>query len=195
MFGFWESDKVFYFVVARVVVDMVDIETIWYWAVVFLPNVDMKPYAVRLTVSAFFLAQPIAFSVLIKSLSIVLNVSDGSDFFLNFHMAPPFDIVTITYRNAKVNSAVRYMLVKSIKPAGIEPVYNMTVEEYHNYLIHGGVILKNCDAARYFAVTRTLGAERVEVPEEPEFEDDAVDYDEEMTGGDMTDDYMAYGGD
>ena len=51
-----------------------------------------------------------------------------------------------------------------------------------------------CDAARYFAVTRTLGAERVEVPEEPEFEDAAVDYDEEMTGGDMTDDYLAYGG-
>lgn len=50
------------------------------------------------------------------------------------------------------------------------------------------------DAIRYFAVTRTLGAERVEVPEEPEFEDAAVDYDEEMTGGDMTDDYMTYGG-
>ena len=51
-----------------------------------------------------------------------------------------------------------------------------------------------CDAARYFAVTRTLGAERVDVPEEPEFDDAAVDYDEEMTGGDMTDDYLAYGG-
>ena len=50
------------------------------------------------------------------------------------------------------------------------------------------------DAIRYFAVTRTLGAERVAVPEEPEFEDAAVDYDEEMTGGDMTDDYLAYGG-
>ena len=194
VFGFWKRNEVFYLVVAWVVVDMVDIKTIWYGSVVFLPNVDMEPYAVLLTVNSFFLAQPIAFPVLIESLSIILNVPDGFDFFLYFHMAPPFDIVTITYRNAKVNSAVRYMLVKSIKPAGIEPVYNMTVEEYHNYLIHGGVILKNCDAARYFAVTRTLGAERVDVPEEPEFEDDAVDYDEEMTGGDMTDDYMAYGG-
>ena len=59
------------------------------------------------------------------------------------------------------------MRIKSIKPAGIEPVYNMTVEEFHNYLIHGGIILKNCDAARYFAVTRTLGAERVDVPDLP----------------------------
>ena len=30
---------------------------------------------------------------------------------------------------------------------------------------------------------------------EDELESAAVDYDEEMTGGDMTDDYMAYGGD
>ena len=46
-------------------------------------------------------------------------------------------------------------------------------------------------------ITRILtsqGAERVDVPDEPEFEDAAVDYDEEMTGGDMTDDYMTYGG-
>lgn len=85
------------------------------------------------------------------------------------------------------------MRVKSIRPAGVEPVYNMTVEEFHNYLIHGGVILKNCDAARYFAVTRTLGAEMPEQPIERD-EDAAVDYDEAMTGGDMDDSYLAYGG-
>ena len=71
----------------------------------------------------------------------------------------------------------------------------MTVDEFHNYLIHGGIILKNCDAIRYFAVTRTLGAEHAEQPDvEDELESAAVDYDEEMTGGDMTDDYLAYGG-
>lgn len=69
----------------------------------------------------------------------------------------------------------------------------MTVEEFHNYLIHGGIILKNCDAARYFCVTRTLGAEMAP-PEVDEDDNDLVDYDEEMTGGDMTDDYMTYGG-
>ena len=52
-----------------------------------------------------------------------------------------------------------------------------------------------CDAARYFAITRTLGAE---LPPEPE--DDillsggAADYDEEMTGGDMDDSYLNFGG-
>lgn len=86
------------------------------------------------------------------------------------------------------------MKVKAITPAGIEPVYNMTVDEFHNYLIHGGIILKNCDALRYFAVTRTLGAEPAPVAEEAEFEDDAaVDYDEEMTGGEVTDGYLSYG--
>ena len=86
------------------------------------------------------------------------------------------------------------MRIKSIKPAGIEPVYNMTVEEFHNYLIHGGIILKNCDAARYFCVTRTLGAEMV-APAIEEDDNDLVDYDDVMTGRDITDDYMAYGGD
>ena len=69
----------------------------------------------------------------------------------------------------------------------------MTVEEFHNYLIHGGIILKNCDAARYFCVTRTLGAEMATaVPDEDET--DMVDYDTAMTGGDMTNDYMTFGG-
>ena len=57
-------------------------------------------------------------------------------------------------------------------------------------------ITHNCDALRYFCVTRTLGAER---PEEPMVEDfdeaNVTDYDDEMTGGEMTDDYLTYGGD
>lgn len=86
------------------------------------------------------------------------------------------------------------MRVKSIKPAGIEPVYNMTVDEFHNYLIHGGIILKNCDAARYFCVTRTLGAEPPKQIVEEDIETAVTDYDEAMTGGDMDDGYMSYGG-
>lgn len=52
-----------------------------------------------------------------------------------------------------------------------------------------------CDAARYYAVTRLLSAElpaRKEAPDE--IEETGVDYDEEMTGGEMTDAYMRYGG-
>lgn len=86
------------------------------------------------------------------------------------------------------------MRIKSIKPAGIEPVYNMTVEEFHNYLIHGGIILKNCDATRYFCVTRTLGAEMVQTALDDEDDNDLVDYDEAMTGGDVSDDYLTFGG-
>ena len=85
------------------------------------------------------------------------------------------------------------MKIKAITPAGTEPVYNMTVEEHHNYLIHGGVVLKNCDAMRYYSVMRTLAAERAIAPVAYDT-DDAVDYDEAMTGGDMSDDYMSYGG-
>lgn len=40
--------------------------------------------------------------------------------------------------------------VKSITRINNQPVYNMTVEKYHNYLIQGGVVSKNCDALRYF---------------------------------------------
>ena len=85
------------------------------------------------------------------------------------------------------------MRVKSVKPAGVEPVYNMTVEEFHNYLIHGGIILKNCDALRYFCVTRTLGAEYIAPASFDDDEDAVMDYDEAMTGGVMTDQYLMYG--
>jgi hypothetical protein len=39
---------------------------------------------------------------------------------------------------------------------------------------------------------RTLAAERAVAP--IEYEDNVLDYDENMTGGDMSDDYMNYGG-
>lgn len=52
-----------------------------------------------------------------------------------------------------------------------------------------------CDAIRYFCVTRTLGAERVESPVPEDFEDSGMtDYDDEMTGGEMSEDYLEYGG-
>lgn len=86
------------------------------------------------------------------------------------------------------------MKVKSVKSCGIEPVYNITVDKYHNFLIHGGIIVKNCDALRYFAVTRLLPAERAAVPEPPDLGEDAVtDYDEEMTGGYVDESYLNYG--
>lgn len=50
------------------------------------------------------------------------------------------------------------------------------------------------DALRYFCITRTLGAERAE-PMLDDFDDrDLVDYDDDMTGGDMDQSYLCYGG-
>lgn len=86
------------------------------------------------------------------------------------------------------------MRIKKITFAGIEPVYNMTVDVFHNYIIDGNVVLKNCDAARYFCITRTLGAERFVEQEDELLAERVTDYDEEMTGGEMDASYLTYGG-
>ena len=40
--------------------------------------------------------------------------------------------------------------VKRIIPDGIEDVYNMEVEDHHNFSVNGGFIVHNClDALRY----------------------------------------------
>ena len=49
------------------------------------------------------------------------------------------------------------------------------------------------DAARYFCVTRTLGAEYIAPASFDDDEDAVMDYDEAMTGGEMTDQYLMYG--
>ena len=52
-----------------------------------------------------------------------------------------------------------------------------------------------CDACRYFCVTRTLSAEKQVPPKVEDFDSAGMtDYDDEMTGGEMTDDYLTYGG-
>ena len=51
-----------------------------------------------------------------------------------------------------------------------------------------------CDALRYYAVTRTLMAEQAVVPNFDEEDEGLVDYDEEMTGGEMDQSYLLYGG-
>lgn len=59
-------------------------------------------------------------------------------------------------------NALRYIRVKNIRYLGKEPVYNMTVEDHHNFMIHGGAILKNCDALRYYCVSRPVPAKAPE---------------------------------
>lgn len=50
------------------------------------------------------------------------------------------------------------------------------------------------DALRYFCITRTLGAEVEQAADEDEDELGVMDYDDEMTGGDMSQSYLTYGG-
>lgn len=82
------------------------------------------------------------------------------------------------------------MKIKKIEPAGTEPVYNMTVDIHHNYMISGGLILKNCDALRYFAQLRTLPAEKVDEDADEEWSGD-TSYEDYMCGGEAGYGYLA----
>lgn len=54
------------------------------------------------------------------------------------------------------------MTVKSITYAGKADVYNMEVEDTHNYVVNGGFIVHNCyDAARYMCMFRPVPTEIV----------------------------------
>lgn len=50
-------------------------------------------------------------------------------------------------------SHIKFVKVKSIRPAGRADVYNMTVDSVHNYTVEGGLVLHNCDALRYLIKT------------------------------------------
>lgn len=47
--------------------------------------------------------------------------------------------------------------IKSIRMIGTGPVYNLEVEDNHNFAVNGGLIVHNCqDAVRYFVKTKRL---------------------------------------
>lgn len=49
------------------------------------------------------------------------------------------------------------MKIKSIRRAGTADVYNMEVEDTHDFVIQGGVISHNCaDEWRYFCMSRPI---------------------------------------
>ena len=50
-----------------------------------------------------------------------------------------------------------------------------------------------CDGIRYGLIYRTMGARLEPVKPEPD-EDTVEEYDDYMTGGDVTDGYLSYGG-
>lgn len=53
--------------------------------------------------------------------------------------------------------------IKKIEHIGKEDVYNMEVEDNHNFAINGGLIVHNCmDDTRYFVKTKRLAKIRRE---------------------------------
>ena len=55
--------------------------------------------------------------------------------------------------------------IKSIKKAGRADVYNMEVEDTHDFVIQGGVIAHNCpDEVRYMCMSRPI---KPIIPEKP----------------------------
>ena len=47
----------------------------------------------------------------------------------------------------------KYQKIKKIRYYGKEDVYNMEVEDNHNYSVNDGLVFHNCDALRYFVKT------------------------------------------
>ena len=49
------------------------------------------------------------------------------------------------------------MRIKSVSYAGKADVFNMEVEDTHNFVIQGGVIAHNCaDSVRYFLMSKPI---------------------------------------
>lgn len=56
--------------------------------------------------------------------------------------------------NMQKQSTVKAVKILCIEADGEEPVYNMEVEDNHNFAINGGLIVHNCmDDMRYFVNT------------------------------------------
>lgn len=59
----------------------------------------------------------------------------------------------------------KYVKIKKIEKCGKADVYNMEVENVHNFSVNGGLIVHNCmDATRYFC--HTLGIAKQKKPYE-----------------------------
>ena len=55
------------------------------------------------------------------------------------------------------HAEIKSVGIKSIKRVNPEPVYNMEVEDNHNFAVADGLIVHNCmDATRYFVKTKRV---------------------------------------
>ena len=59
--------------------------------------------------------------------------------------------------NIQKQNSVKSIGVKSVSFEGYADVYNLEVEDNHNFAINGGLIVHNCmDSARYFVHTMNI---------------------------------------
>ena len=77
--------------------------------------------------------------------------------------------------------------VKGVYPAGIEDVYNMEVDNHHNYCVNGGYILHNCDSLRAFAASRLYSSNE---PKPRTYEWEEEDNEDSYFGGSVTESYL-----
>ena len=67
----------------------------------------------------------------------------------------------------RTDKAVGVIKVKSVSYHGKADVFNMEVEDTHDFVIQGGVIAHNCaDEARYFCMSRPVSARAPKIPDE-----------------------------
>lgn len=53
------------------------------------------------------------------------------------------------------------MKIKSITSAGLADVFNMEVEDTHDYVVNGGFVAHNCyDATRYFLMDHPIAPKK-----------------------------------
>ena len=63
------------------------------------------------------------------------------------------------------------MKITSITPAGVADVYNMEVEETHDFAVNSGVIVHNCyDECRYVLMERPIAPRKNIVEIVPQFD-------------------------
>lgn len=60
-------------------------------------------------------------------------------------------------KRVPVDAEICFVGIQGVTPLGKAPVYNMEVDEYHNFSVNSGIIVHNCmDATRYFVKTMRL---------------------------------------
>ena len=59
------------------------------------------------------------------------------------------------------------MKVLSVNKIGNADVYNLLVPDTHNFLIQGGIVSHNCDAIRYFCMSRPIEPRIIKEKYEP----------------------------